>query len=151
MIVEEQFDITIVGGGILGTSIAYFLSSSAPQSSNNILLIEQERNISLHASARNTGKVHAPFLYDPIKKRLFAKAAFLGFNMLKEYCSFKSLPFKQDGVLEVATYDKGIDRLHKHVEWGYSNGLQKSELQFLEKDEVHDLEPNITCLAGIYC
>jgi len=77
--------------------------------------------------------------------------AFLGFNMLKEYCSLKSLSFKQDGVLEVATYDKGIDRLHKYLEWGYSNGLQKNEIQFLEKDEVHDFEPNVKCLAGIYC
>jgi L-2-hydroxyglutarate oxidase len=149
---EDEFNIAIIGGGILGISIAYFLaSSSTPQSSNNLLLIEQEQTVSLHASARNTGKVHAPFLYDPIKKKLFAKAAFLGFNMLKEYCCLKSLPFKQDGVLEVATYDKAIDRLHKYLEWGYSNGLQKNEMQFLEKDEVHNLEPNVRCLAGIYC
>jgi (S)-2-hydroxyglutarate dehydrogenase len=149
---EDQFNIAIIGGGILGTSIAYFLaSSSASQSSNSILLIEQEQNVSFHASARNTGKVHAPFLYDPIKKRLFAKAAFLGFNMLKEYCSLKSLPFKQDGVLEVATYDKAIDRLHKYLEWGYSNGLQKNEIQFLEKNEVRDLEPNVRCSAAIRC
>jgi (S)-2-hydroxyglutarate dehydrogenase len=149
---EDEFDIAIIGGGILGTSIAYFLaSSSTTQSSNNLLLIEQEQNVSLHASARNTGKVHAPFLYDPIKKKLFAKAAFLGFNMLKEYCSLKSLPFKQDGVLEVATCDKAIDRLHTYLEWGYSNGLQKNEMQFLEKDGVQNLEPNVRCLAGIYC
>ena len=136
----------------MGVSIAYFLCySSTRQSSNNILLIEQEENVSLHTSARNTGKVHAPFLYDPSKKKLFAKAAFLGFNMLKEYCSLKSLPFKQDGVLEVATYDKAIDRLHKYLEWGYSNGLQKNEIQFLEKDEVQNLEPNVRCLAGVYC
>ncbi len=147
-----EFNIAIIGGGILGTSIAYFLSSSsAPQQPNNLLLIEQEQNVSFHASARNTGKVHAPFLYDPTKKKLFAKAAYLGFNMLKEYCSLKSLPFKQDGVLEVATYDKAIDRLHKYLEWGYSNGLQENEIQFLEKQEVQNLEPNVRCLAGIYC
>ncbi|HET7147749.1 MAG TPA: FAD-dependent oxidoreductase, partial [Candidatus Nitrosopolaris sp.] len=60
---KEHYNIAIIGGGILGTSIAYFLSSLASQSSNNILLIEQEENISLHSTARNTGKVHAPFLY----------------------------------------------------------------------------------------
>lgn len=141
----------------MGTSLAYFLSSAAAQSSttdnnNNVLLIEQEKKISLHTTSRNTGKVHAPFLYDPIRKKLFAKAAFLGFNMLKEYCSLKSLPFKQDGVLEVATYDKGIDRLYKYLEWGYSNGLQENELLLLENEkEVHNFEPNVKCLAGIYC
>jgi L-2-hydroxyglutarate oxidase len=145
---QDPYNIAIIGGGILGTSIAYFLSSA---SNSKVLLIEQEHDVAFHTSTRNTGKVHAPFLYDPIKKRLFAKAAFLGFDMLKEYCTLKSLPFKQDGVLEIATYDKGIDVLRKYIEWGYSNGLQKSELKFLEKDEVLKIEPNVKCLSAIYC
>ena len=150
MKLQDLYNIAIIGGGILGTSIAYLLSSSASANSK-VLLIEQEHNVAFHTSTRNTGKVHAPFLYDPIKKRLFAKAAFLGFDMLKEYCSLKSLPFKQDGVLEVATYDKRIDVLQKYIEWGYSNGLQKSELKFLEKEEVAKIEPNVKCLSAIYC
>lgn len=152
---EYHSKIAIIGGGILGASIAYFLCSrglpSTNQRSSNVILLEQEKNVSLHASSRNTGKVHAPFLYDPANKKLFAKAAFLGFDMLREYCVLKSLPFRQDGVLEVATYEKGIDRLHNHLEWGYSNGLQKNELQFLDKNDVQNLEPNVKCLAGIYC
>lgn len=113
--------------------------------------MEQEHDVAFHTSARNTGKVHAPFLYDPIRQTLFARAAFIGFNMLKEYCILKSLPFKQDGVLQVATHDKGIDRLHKYLEWGYSNGLQKNELKFLDKREVFYLEPHVKCLSAIYC
>jgi L-2-hydroxyglutarate oxidase len=121
------------------------------QPSKKILLVEQEHEVAFHTSARNTGKVHAPFLYDPVRQTLFAKAAFIGFNMLKEYCNLKSLPFKQDGVLQVATYDKGIDRLLRYMEWGYSNGLEKNELRFLDKREVSQLEPNIKCLSAIYC
>lgn len=71
--------------------------------------------------------------------------------MLRTYCNLKSVPFKQDGVLEVATYEKGIDRLHKYMEWGFSNGLTKKELQFLEKDQVSQIEPNVKCLGAIYC
>ena len=148
---ENQYSVAIIGGGILGTAIAYFLSRASAFKMNSVILLEQEENISMHASSRNTGKVHAPFLYDPIEKKLFAKAAFLGFKMLKDYCNLKSLPFKQDGVLEVATHDRGIDRLHKYIEWGYSNGLKKDELQYLEKEDVQKLEPNVRCLAGIYC
>ncbi|MGB8934608.1 MAG: FAD-dependent oxidoreductase [Candidatus Nitrosopolaris sp.] len=150
MISRDQYDVAIIGGGILGISIAYFLSSIA-HPSKRILLIEQEHDVAFHTSARNTGKVHAPFLYDPIRQTLFARAAFIGFNMLKEYCILKSLPFKQDGVLQVATHDKGIDRLHKYLEWGYSNGLQKNELKFLDKREVFYLEPHVKCLSAIYC
>jgi (S)-2-hydroxyglutarate dehydrogenase len=150
LISQDQYDIAIIGGGILGISIAYFLSSVA-QPSKKILLVEQEHDVAFHTSARNTGKVHAPFLYDPIRQTLFAKAAFIGFNMLKEYCNLKSLPFKQDGVLQIATYDKGIDRLHSYMEWGYSNALQKNELKFLDKREVSELEPHIKCLSAIFC
>lgn len=140
-------DIVVIGGGILGVSLSYFLSSST---NCKVSLVEQH-DIASHTSTRNTGKVHAPFLYDPDKKKIFARAAFLGFKMWKEYCELNSLPFRQDGVLEVATYDKGIDRLHKYVKWGYANGLHESEIKFLEEKQVAQIEPNVRCLAAIYC
>ena len=69
---------------MLGTSIAYFLAGQARDPAS-IALIEQETDIARHTSSRNTGKVHAPFLYDPIKKKLFAKAASLGFEMWQAF------------------------------------------------------------------
>ena len=146
---ESSYNITIIGGGILGISIAYFLSSIC---SSKVLLIEQEKNVAFHTSSRNTGKVHAPFLYDPTKKKLFARAASLGYEMWHEYTNYKKLPFKQDGVLEVAIDQLGIDRLQKYIEWGEANGLRKGqELKFLEKNEVKNIEPNVRCIAALYC
>ena len=140
----------IVGGGLLGTSIAYFLSgcSSVPGS---IALIEQEKDIAMHTSSRNTGKVHAPFLYDPATKKTFAKAASLGYDMWLRYADAKSLVFRKDGVLEVATDDRGINRLDKYMEWGQANGLASDELRFLDRAEASQLEPNVKCAAAIYC
>ena len=115
---ESNYDIAIIGAGILGASIAYFLSSVT---NSKIMLIEQERGVALHTSSRNTGKVHAPFLYDPIKKKFFAKAASLGYDMWKEYCRLKSLPFVQDGVIEVATSEDSLGRLSKYMLWGEAN------------------------------
>lgn len=145
---QQYYDIAIIGGGILGASLAYFISSS---SSNSVILIEKEQAVALHASNRNTGKVHAPFLYDPIHKKLFAKAAYLGFQMLFDYCKSSSLPFRLDGVLSVATYDKGIDALHKYLEWGFKNGLQNNELFLLDNDSISKVEPNVKCMAALYC
>jgi (S)-2-hydroxyglutarate dehydrogenase len=142
--------VAIIGGGVLGTSIAYFLSAHA-KNPESVVLLEQERNIAQHTSSRNTGKVHAPFLYDPAKKKTFAKAASLGYEMWQKYSERKGLPFKRDGVLEVALDDKGIDRLQKYMEWGEANGLAKSELQLLDKGEVAKMEPNVRCSSAIYC
>ena len=146
---NSRYDIAIVGGGILGASIAYFLSSIT---SSSIILIEQEKNVAFHTSSRNTGKVHAPFLYDPVKKKFFAKAASLGFEMWKEYCKLKSLPFVQDGVIEVATSDNGIDRLNKYLVWGEANGLRRDkDVRLLDKSQVKQIEPNVKCVSAILC
>jgi L-2-hydroxyglutarate oxidase len=146
----SEFQVAVIGGGVLGTSIAYFLSAHAadPQS---VLLIEQEKNIAQHTSSRNTGKVHAPFLYDPATKKTLAKAASLGYEMWQEFAENKKLVFKRDGVLEVALDDKGIARLHKYLEWGQANGLKKNELKLLDKREVAELEPKVRCESALYC
>ena len=101
-----RYKVAVIGGGVLGTSIAYFLSGHAKDPSS-IVLIEQEQNIGRHTSSRNTGKVHAPFLYDPVAKKTFAKAATLGYEMWMKFAASKKLGFKRDGVLEVALDDKG--------------------------------------------
>ena len=146
---QTHYNIAIIGGGILGTSLAYFLSSLC---NLKVLLIEQEKNVAFHTSSRNTGKVHAPFLYDPVKKKLFAKAASMGYEMWHKYSNNKRLLFKQDGVLEVATDQRGVDRLHKYIEWGESNGLKREqELKFLGETEVKNIEPSVRCTAALYC
>jgi L-2-hydroxyglutarate oxidase len=146
---HPQYDVAIIGGGILGASVAYFLSSIA---NSRIVLLEQEKSVAFHTSSRNTGKVHAPFLYDPSKKRFFAKAAFLGFKMWKEYCEQKSLPFVQDGVIEVATSDSGINRLNNYLVWGVENGLEeKKDFWLLDKNQIKKIEPNVNCKSAILC
>lgn len=145
-----DFKVAIIGGGVLGVSIAYFLSAHT-KNPESVVLLEQEKNVAQHSSSRNTGKVHAPFLYDPVKKKTFAKAAALGYEMWQKYSSFKRMQFKHDGVLEVALDDKGLDRLYKYLEWGIANGLTKNELQLLDKNEVTKTEPNVRCVSAIYC
>ena len=146
---ETHCKIAVVGGGILGISIAYFLSSVY---GSKILVIEQEKNVALHTSSRNTGKVHAPFLYDPLRKKLFAKAAFLGYDMWHRYSDLRQLLFKRDGVMEVSVNQQGIDRLQKYMEWGIENGLlPEKEIKILEKEDVKKMEPSVNCQAALYC
>jgi len=141
-------DIVIIGAGILGTSLAYFLSKATQK---KILVLEQAAEVAFHTSRRNTGKVHAPFLYDPQKKRLFAKAAALGFDMWQTYAKEKGLPFKRDGVLEVTLDEQGTKRLEKYMSWGEQNGLEKDELKLLDGSEVSRQEPEVHCKNAIFC
>jgi L-2-hydroxyglutarate oxidase len=149
-VAESNFSVVIIGGGLLGTSIAYFLAGCAKRP-ESIALVEREPDIAMHTSSRNTGKVHAPFLYDPATKKTFAKAAALGYDMWLKFAQDSDLVFRKDGVLEVATDDGAIDRLHKYMDWGEANGLSKNELVFLDKRDAEKLEPNVKCTAAIYC
>lgn len=144
----DNFDIIIIGGGILGTSISYFLSHL--NKSKKIAVLEQESRVAAHTSGRNTGKVHAPYLYNPEKKKLFAKAAFHGFEMLEEYSKIKDLPFKKDGVIEVALDEKGVKVLEKYLKWGKQNGLEDKDIEFFDKKEMKKMEPEIKCESALY-
>ena len=145
---KDNFDLIIIGGGILGTSLAYFLSFL--NKSKKIAVIEQEHNVAHHTSGRNTGKVHAPYLYNPEKKKLFANAAFHGYEMWKEYSKLQNLPFKEDGVIEVALDEKGIKVLEKYLKWGKQNGLEEKDIELIDKAELKKIEPEIKCEAALY-
>ena len=144
----HSFDVVIIGGGILGTSISYFLSFL--NKSKKIAVIEQAHNVAFHTSGRNTGKVHAPYLYNPEKKKLFAKSAFQGYEMWEVYAKLKKLPFKKDGVIEVALDEKGISVLEKYLKWGKQNGLEDNDIELLNKEELKKIEPEIKCKSALY-
>lgn len=143
----HNFDVVIIGGGILGTSLSYFLSSL--NKSKKIAVIEQAHSVAFHTSGRNTGKVHAPYLYNPEKKKLFAKSAFHGYEMWEEYAKLKDLPFKKDGVIEVATDQKGIKVLEKYLKWGKQNGLEDNDIKLMDKEGIRKIEPEIKCESGL--
>jgi len=144
----HNFDVIIIGGGILGTSISYYLSCL--NKSKKIAVIEQAHNVAFHTSGRNTGKVHAPYLYNPEKKKLFAKAAFHGYEMWEEYATLRGLPFKKDGVIEVALDQKGIKVLEKYLKWGKQNGLEDKDIKLMSNTELKKIEPEIKCEAALY-
>ena len=143
----HNFDLVIIGGGILGTSISYFLSYL--NKSKTIAVVEQAPNVAFHTSGRNTGKVHAPYLYNPDKKKMFAKAAFQGYDMWKTYSQLNNLPFKEDGVIEVSRDKKGTKVLEKYLKWGKQNGLLEENIELLSKSDLKKSEPEIECHAAL--
>ena len=145
---KDDFDVIIIGGGILGTSLSYFLSFL--NKSKKIAVIEQEHSVAQHTSKRNTGKVHAPYLYNPEKKRLFAKTAFHGYDMWEQYSKLKNIPFKKDGVIEVAVNQKDVNVLEKYCKWGKQNGLKDKDIELVSKEELKKIEPEIKCESALY-
>ena len=143
----EPWDITIVGGGILGTSFAYWL---ATRNEGRIAVLEREPQVALHTSRRNTGVVHRPFYLDPVERKVFARSAQAAYGMWKAYAAQRGLPWLQIGTFEVATHEDQVARLEKYVKWGLANGMDEDELSLLTAQEVQQHEPNVRCHGAIW-
>ncbi|TLZ45607.1 MAG: FAD-dependent oxidoreductase [Methanobacteriota archaeon] len=143
----EPWDVTIVGGGVLGTSFAYWL---AARYEGRIAVLEKEANVAAHTSRRNTGVVHRPFYLDPQARRVFARCAQVAYGMWKGYAERRRLPWRPIGTFEVATRPEGVGRLDKYFGWGLANGMGEDELQVLTAAEVRRHEPNVRSHGAIW-
>ena len=87
----ETCDFLIIGGGIIGISIARELKARHPDC--RILLLEKETQCGLHGSGRNSGVLHAGFYYtsDSLKAQFTRQ----GNQQLTEYCKTKKLKINQ--------------------------------------------------------
>ena len=142
------FDVLVVGGGILGVSLAAWLGWLYE---GHFALLEKEASLALHTTSRNTGVVHRPFYLDPDRKRVFARSAEVSYHMWKGWALHRRLPWMQLGTLEVATEESEAKALYRYLGWGISNGMDESELEVLDGRDVAKLEPEVRCRAAIHC
>lgn len=143
----DKCDITIIGGGILGTTISYWLSSLYDL---KICVIEKEKDVAMHTSSRNTGLVHSPLHLDPIKKKVFAKCAYIGRDWWEILAKKRDLPWKEVGKLEVALDEKQHKTLEKFRKWGIENGMSENELELMDSKQVSEKEPKVKCHSAIF-
>ena len=143
----ETWDVAIVGGGILGTSIAYWLAN---RYDGRVAVIERERRVAQHGSRRNTGVIHRPFYLDPEKRRIFARSSQVAYGMWKEYAPPRGLPFAPVGTLEVATEEGMVHKVETYHTWGQKNGMSPDELAVLTPQDVRRIEPNVECFGAIW-
>jgi L-2-hydroxyglutarate oxidase len=143
----ETWDVAIIGGGILGTSLAYWLAN---RYEGRIAVLERETKVAQHGSRRNTGVIHRPFYLDPEKRRIFARSSQTAYGMWKSYAPDRGLPFSPVGTLEVATEEWMVHKTEVYYEWGLKNGMTPEELEVLTSADVRRIEPNVECHGAIW-
>ena len=127
-------DFLIIGGGIIGVSIARELKFRNPDSI--ICILEKEHQCGLHASGRNSGVLHAGFYYtvDSLKAR-FTKE---GNQRLTEYCEIKNLALKKCGKLVVAQDESELVWLDELMIRAKNNSVP---LELITAEESQKIEP----------
>lgn len=129
-------DFLIIGGGIVGLTIARRLRALHPNSA--ITLLEKEPAVALHGSGRNSGVLHSGFYYtaDSLK----AKFCVAGNAAMKEYCKAANLPINPTLKLVVATNDAEVEGLHELKRRGDANGVA---VELVDEQRAAEIEPNV--------
>lgn len=137
-------DFLVIGGGVIGISIARELKRRHADCS--VALIEKERNFAQHASGRNSGVLHAGFYYtaDSLKARFTRD----GNAELTQYCEAHGIALNRCGKLVVAQSESDHVLLDELLRRGRANGVV---LQEVDERTALDIEPRaITCGRAIF-
>jgi L-2-hydroxyglutarate oxidase LhgO len=129
-------DFLVVGGGVVGLSIARELKRRF--SDATVALVEKEPECGLHASGRNSGVIHAGFYYSA--DSLKAKFTRDGNRMLLQYCEEKTIPVNKCGKLVVAKDETELPQLDELLRRGKANGVV---LQSITAQEALKIEPRV--------
>lgn len=130
-----MYDVTIIGCGVIGASVAYQLA----RYKLNILLLERENDVAMGTTKANSAIVHAG--YDPPHGTLMAKLNIRGVEMMEALCRDLSVGYRRIGSLVLAFSQADMAHLQKLYENGVQNGVP--ELALLTGEQVRQIEPKV--------
>lgn len=131
----RDYDVAIIGGGIIGASIARELSKLSLKA----VLLEAREDLARGASGANSGIIHAG--YDPHPGSLMARYNVKGNAMYPALCEELHIPFKPVGSLVLAFDEAQNELLNTLYKRGETNGVPN--LKLLSGEEARAMEPAI--------
>ena len=139
-----MYDVIIIGAGVSGAASARELSRYKV----NVCVLEKEDDVCCGTSKANSAIVHAG--YDAASGSLMAKLNVRGNEMMGDLAKELDFPFKRNGSLVICRAKEDMPNLQALYERGIKNGVK--ELRIISKEEVLELEPNITdeVVAALY-
>ncbi len=138
-----DFDVAVIGGGIVGLATAMQLTERYPGMS--VAVLEKEPELASHQTGRNSGVIHAGVYYQP--GSLKARFCREGVAATEQFCDERGIPYEQCGKLLVATDRDELPRMDALFERAKQNGIV---IEKLDQMEVARREPRIRSLGGLW-
>ena len=129
-------DFLIIGGGIVGASIAHELA----RYELDVILLEKDAELSFGISKSNSGIVHTGFQSD--YRHLKTRLAVRGNELYRELAQVLDFPFVPSGELVVAFDNREREALEAIKENGEKLGIPGIEI--VDKSWIRKNEPNLT-------
>ena len=142
---DESFDITIIGAGIVGLAIGRELLQRYPHC--RLLVLEKEAGVAHHQTGHNSGVIHSGIYYRP--GSLKAKLCVQGAAAMIEFARTHGIPFQQCGKVIVATAPDELPRLEEIYRRGIENGVPGLR-RLPDLSAIREIEPHSSGICGIF-
>ena len=133
--IDRQYDVVVVGGGIIGLATSMKLTQDFPNL--KVAVLEKEEEVAQHQTGHNSGVIHAGIYYAPGSQK--ANFCSTGGKFLRDFCDEYGIAYDMCGKLIVATDDSEVPQLEELFKRGTENGAQG--LRMVNQEEIKDIEP----------
>ena len=137
----NKADFVIVGGGIVGATLALELRRRFPDQA--VALCEKEDRLGAHSSTRNSGVIHSGIYYDPNSVK--AKVCHEGARRMIAFHEENSLPIRKMGKLLVCPEADMSDQIDVLCQRADRNGLKAS---LIDEKTLKEMEPEARSAGG---
>ena len=137
----DKVDTIIIGAGVVGLAIGAAIADKDKE----MYILEKEEVYGQGTSSRNSEVIHAGIYYpsETLKAELCVKANPIIYDICEKY----NVPYKKCGKIIVANGESEIKQLEGIIKHAKSIGAR--DLEMIDKDRVHELEPNVKADAAI--
>ena len=139
-----EFDVCIIGAGIVGLASAYHLAEQRPDL--RICVVDKEPEVAKHQTGHNSGVIHSGIYYTP--GSLKAINCRHGYEMLLSFCDQHDIPYEICGKVIVATQETERPILDKILNNGIANGL--TGIRRISREETLEIEPHVSAVESIW-
>ena len=137
----SDYQIIIIGAGVVGLAVARALAEKGKQS---VLIIDRETGFGRGISGRNSEVIHSGIYYP--QNTLKSKYCIKGRDLLYQYCASNNVFHQNCGKIIIAD-EYQEEALIKLFHLGESKNL--GALKLLSKKEISHHEPNINGVIGL--
>ena len=141
---SSQYDIAIIGGGILGLSTAMQLLERVPQW--RVAVIEKEEQLATHQTGHNSGVMHSGIYYRPGSHK--AQFCVAGLNNMVKFCEENEIEYQQCGKVIVALHESEFGRLDDLLQRGTANGVP--DLEMVGPERLKEIEPHTAGVRALW-
>ena len=141
---DDRYDLIVIGGGIVGLSVAMALTRQHP--GLRLLLVEKEDGLARHQTGHNSGVIHSGVYYKPGSVK--ARTCVDGAAAMIAFCRQHGIDHRICGKVIVAATEDELPRLEELRQRGEANGI--SGLRYLSREQLREIEPHCAGVKALH-